>query len=256
MKSNRPKRRLVLAVAASLLAGSASAQATDDAATSTLHLDPARNHPFCEILLISGTKPDIKAQVFNTSAASLCPPDKFDALDAEQLAQEIGVEAVFKNARRHWMMDQMWLYNTGSEVSFGGVAANWMATLPIGGALAGLGKADNFPKYAPAKIQRQSKYHYDKGSEVYLIVPTDGTTWVMQTWTDHVDSTMNEAALPALGERLKNLPEGWKFMVKTLDEDLTIAPPADKDHMAHVMSDELDNVYEGCGLDTACNYIP
>lgn len=78
----------------------------------------------------------------------------------------------------------------------------------------------------------------------------------MQTWTDHVDSTMSEAALPTLGERLKNLPEGWKFVVKTLNEDLTIAPPADKDHMAHVMSDELDNVYEGCGLDTACNYIP
>lgn len=34
------------------------------------------------------------------------------------------------------------------------------------------------------------------------------------------------------------------------------ALPADKDHMAHVMSDALDNVYKSCGLYTAYNYIP
>jgi len=35
----------------------------------------------------------------------------------------------------------------------------------------------------------------------------------------------------------KNLPAGWKFVVKTLDKDLTLIPPADKNSVAHAMAD-------------------
>jgi hypothetical protein len=52
------------------------------------------------------------------------------------------------------------------------------------------------------------------------------------------------------------LPAGWTFAVKTLDKDLTVIPPANKNHIAHVMADEFDDVYEGCGFDSACSYTP
>ena len=38
-------------------------------------------------------------------------------------------DAVFLNPRRFWMMDRMWLYNTGETLDFDGVKATWMATL-------------------------------------------------------------------------------------------------------------------------------
>ncbi len=110
--------------------------------------------------------------------------------------------------------------------------------------------------HAPSDIQRESKYLYRKGSQVYLIVLPDGHTWIMQTYTQKVDPTMSQEKLPSLGGMYKNLPAGWKFVVKTLDKDLTLIPPADQNHIAHVMADEFDNVYEGCGYDNACNYTP
>jgi hypothetical protein len=95
-----------------------------------------------------------------------------------------------------------------------------------------------------------------KWSEVYLIVQPEGKTWIMQTYTNVVDAKLTQADLPKLGERYKNLPQGWKFVVKKLDKDLAVIPPADKDYTAHVMADEFDNVYEGCGFDAACSYMP
>ncbi|MGO9019604.1 MAG: hypothetical protein ACLQVJ_14770 [Syntrophobacteraceae bacterium] len=236
--------------------GAAFSQTSESPATHTVHLEQAHGYPFCEILLIQGKPPDIAAQVYNTSGASDCPPDKFEAIDPKALAEKLHVDAVFKNARRFWMMDRMWLYTGRETRDFDGVKATWMATLPIKGALSSLGGEKRFPAYAPSEIQRVSKYEYLKGTKVFLIVMPDGHTWVMQTYTKVVDPTLSEADLPNLASKLKNLPAGWKFMVKTLDKDLIIVPPAESNHMAHVMADEFDDVYEGCGYDAACNYIP
>jgi len=239
-----------------VIAGTAFAQTFGTGPEHAVHLAKARGYPFCEILLIHGKPPEIAASVYNTSGASDCPPDKFDALDRKALAEKLHVDAVFLNARRHWMMDEMWLYTARETRDFGGVKATWMATLPIKGALAGLGGAEKFPTYAPSDIQRVSKYLYKKGSQVYLIVMPDGHTWIMQTYTQKVDPTMSEAKLPDLGSMYKNLPAGAKFVVKTLDKDLTLIPQKDKNYIAHVMADEFDDVYEGCGYDSACSYIP
>jgi hypothetical protein len=54
----------------------------------------------------------------------------------------------------------------------------------------------------------------------------------------------------------KNLLAGWRFVLKTLDKDLTFIPPADKSYVAHAMADWFDDVYEGCGYNAACYYIP
>ena len=35
----------------------------------------------------------------------------------------------------------------------------------------------------------------------------------------------------------RNLPAGWQFVVKTLDKDVTLVLPADKDYAAHPIAD-------------------
>jgi hypothetical protein len=35
----------------------------------------------------------------------------------------------------------------------------------------------------------------------------------------------------------RNLPAGWKFVVKKLDKDLTLIPTAHKNYMVHAMAD-------------------
>ena len=76
----------------------------------------------------------------------------------------------------------------------------------------------------------------------------------MQSWTDHVDKTLTYDRLPDLGKILI-LPKGWTFSAKTIDQDLTIAPPA-PDYSAHSLVDNLKNVYAGCGFDSACSFTP
>jgi len=60
--------------------------------------------------------------------------------------------------------------------------------------------------------------------------------------------------LAQLGSKLK-LPAGWKFEAKTLNKELTIEP-GKSGGAAHIIRDELHNVYEGCGFDATCNYVP
>jgi hypothetical protein len=83
----------------------------------------------------------------------------------------------------------------------------------------------------------------------------EGKVWVMQSYANEVDPTLALAQLPELGAKLKDLPKDWTFEVKTLDRDLTVEPER-VEGVARIVRDELHDVYEGCGFDAACNYVP
>jgi hypothetical protein len=213
-----------------------------------LHITDMRNMPFCEIEVLAGFPPIVNFE--NTTGASDCPPDKFDVIDARALAKQIRADRVFLNPRRHWTMDEAWLYNIGDTYDYDGVKATWMGSTRLWDFL----KAAR-GEYKPFTTNRASKYIYQKGNPVYLLTPPDGKgVFVMQSWTDYVDKTMAADKLPDLGKTLK-LPKGWTFSVKTIDQDLTIAPPA-PDYTAHSLVDNLKNVYAGCGFDNACSFKP
>jgi hypothetical protein len=213
-----------------------------------LHVTDMRNMPFCEIEVVAGFPPLVNFE--NTTGASDCPPDKFDAINSRELAKAIGAEWIILNPRRHWTMDQAWLYNIGDTYDFAGVKATWMGSVrPLDFLKAAAGE------YEPFETNRASKYLYEKGKPVYLLTPPDKQgVFLMQSWTDHVDKTLTKDKLPDLGNILQ-LPKGWTFSVKTLDQDLTIAPPP-PDYTAHSLVDNLKNVYAGCGFDSACSYVP
>ena len=83
----------------------------------------------------------------------------------------------------------------------------------------------------------------------------DGKVLVMQSWTNHFNKGETAENLKDLGSQFKQLPPGWKFRVKVLDQDLTIAPPPPH-LLAWVTQDEFWNTYQGCGYDDTCNYTP
>jgi len=82
----------------------------------------------------------------------------------------------------------------------------------------------------------------------------DGNVYVMQSYITVVDKGLSIDNLSELGSKLK-LPDGWKFETKKLDTDLTI-DLTKAGGVAHIIQDQMQNTYEGCGFDAACNYTP
>lgn len=64
----------------------------------------------------------------------------------------------------------------------------------------------------------------------------------MQSVTRQWDPTVREGDFNSLHARL-NLPEQWGFRAETLDEDLEVS--SNPDNLAHVVQDNLHNVYLG-----------
>lgn len=240
-----------------------------------VHLTDARDSAWCEIAVVIGPPPKLQlkltpnapaelyAQLYNTTGTSGpeggCPADAFAALDGSKLAAALAAEAVFLNptpqiARRYWVMDELQVYRAGETANFMGVAATWVGAVPPGQ----VRNAMSAP-YAGVEIHLESRYVYKKGSSVFLLrAPNDnkhgGKTWVMQSYSTEVDSELTLDQLPELRGKLK-LPPGWTFEEQRLSKDLTV-DPRNNYGTAHIVRDDLHNVYEGCGFDTACSYVP
>jgi hypothetical protein len=220
----------------------------------TVYLENARDYAFCEFEVVTGAPPAVVVEVYNTSGQVPCLPAQFGPIDAKALAQELGTAMVAKNPTRFWLMDEIWVYDVGETHDFDGVKATWMAKIEAkANPFAEEGKP--FPSYKQNAIARNSKFLWKKGSEVYLLKDPDGRTWIMQAYTNLVDRTLTSADLPKLGSKLK-LPAGWTYEAKTLDRDFTYIPSASTGHITHAVADDLQNMYQGCGFDDACSYIP
>ncbi|MGP4030815.1 hypothetical protein [Pseudarthrobacter sp. 1C304] len=215
----------------------------------SLYVDDSRGYAQGEIFLMQGEAESLNALVFNTTGFNQCPPELFDAIDVGALAGETGSDAVWKNPRRFWMMDHLTFALAGEPREFQGLEFNFVAKMQM--------PANFTPQagqaalaYRPGQISRVSKYEYLAGRPVFLLRSPEGVTWVMQTYTNHKASDLTEADLPTLGDRLE-LAGGWHFKAKTLDRNLIL----DTNGLAHIVADDLDNMYQGCTADVA-NFDP
>lgn len=104
--------------------------------------------------------------------------------------------------------------------------------------------------YRPAQIRRISTDEFRSGKPVFLLRSGDDITWIMQSFTDHIDHTLTESALADLGSRL-SFTEGWRFKTTTLHRDLTIVTNG----LANIVPDNLSNMYQGC-LDGVNDFDP
>jgi len=127
---------------------------------------------------------------------------------------------------------------------------------------AGLGSTRN-PNLCPGVVtsptfMAQACYspdvrHASKGTTVMVIDDADGNTWIMKGFElgMHPQRTYVEfmAAGPAI---FKQLPEGWKARIVTLEQDNHEVP---ENGVATIMADEFFNVYDKTGPGMS-NYKP
>jgi hypothetical protein len=163
------RKQLASVVAAGLCSFFAAASALAQAIPGKeLHLTNTRNMPFCEVEVATGAPPEIRVNFNNTSGASDCPPDKFDAINPQQLAQQLRADRVVLNPRRHWMMDQFTISGIGETKDFDGVKATWMGSMALKDFMAAAGGEP----FTPFETNRSpSRYVYEKGKPVFLLVP-------------------------------------------------------------------------------------
>jgi len=190
---------------------------------------------YCEVLLIKPIDGKPSAEVYNTYPLNECPDDVWVTLDETAIAKEQGVPLAVLNGPRFWLMDEVEAAggDAPAPVSFGGMEMIKRATLDL--SAVGIGA----PAYTGHNVNRKSVFTFAKGSTVYQLVASDGTVYVMQSWSQQVDPNLAESDLSSLSERLK-LPDGWTFRSLTLTEELRVETvEAD----AVVLQDDLRNSY-------------
>lgn len=193
-----------------------------------------RSNRYCEVLLLGPSDTGITATVFNSYPMGDCPDDQWKELDAASIAAEQGAALALLNGPRFWLMDEV-VRDVADVVSetFGTIEMNRYATVDITDPTS-LGQ-----RYAPQTVDRKSTFIFRAGHEVYTLTADDGRRFVMQSWSQQVDSTLSENDLADLGQRL-DLPDGWTYEPIELTTDLVVGASAQP---AQVLQDELLNSY-------------
>ncbi len=117
--------------------------------------------------------------------------------------------------------------------TFGGIEMTKRATVDIGPV------ATAKVPYTTHDVNRSVIFSFDAGQEICELTAADGTTYLMQTWSQQVDPSLGESDLAGLGGRLA-LPAGWTFRSRTLDKPLVVDT---RSTPAHVLMDDLGNSY-------------
>ncbi len=222
--------RLALAgLAATVLAGGAlSSASAKPVAGNDLH-----NARYCEILELRGSPPDAQVTVWNTIGFNDCPQDKWDAIDATALASERGDTLVVKNGPRYFLMDAA-TAETGQTHRFGGLKMRQVATIPIR-SNADLAQTP----YTDRTIKRHNTWTWNAGRRVYELLAPNGSTYVMQSYSQIRDPELTMGQLRGLGSRLQ-LPQGWEYRSLKLKRNLTLVAK----HSATIIQDDLTNTYQ------------
>lgn len=198
-------------------------------AMQTVTLENGRNKRYGEIFVIK----ESGIEVYNTTGLNDCPGELWDALDLEAIKKQHGALSVQKNGPHFWMMDWQEL-SMGDKASFGGLEARWVARAPISAVQKGASGAAPYKVYTPAKKQ---KMVYSKGRPVYELVDPEGNAYVLQARNEE----FSMESLETLGDKLKLLPERWKYRSRVLTEDLVLDLSPDK--TIYAVGDDFHQYY-------------
>ena len=194
-----------------------------------------RDVRYGEVLAVYHRDGRFEAEVFGTQLLNDCPQEQWVTLDATTLAAEMDALVVKLNGPRYWTLDGFGLKVAVVDPVFRDFNGIQMRRI----AVVDLGEVPRLGPYTETKVNRGAVFFWDAGKTVYELIDTEGRNFVMQAYCVGVDKTLTEATLSGLGSRL-NLPEGWTFRTRVLDEELVIDT---SDHLATVVQDELENTY-------------
>jgi hypothetical protein len=193
-----------------------------------------RGTRYCEILTVLN-EGGFRADVYGTQGLNECPAEQWEELDPEAIQAELGALAIVMNGPRYWLIDALTAFSEiGESRFFGELEMRRIASVALSP-----GDLSQDP-YTERSVVRDTEFTFDVGSEVYELIAPNGKVYVMQSYAQIVDETLDEDALPTLGETLQ-LPEGWTYQARVLERDLVVV---DQDGIATVVQDELQNTYQ------------
>jgi hypothetical protein len=243
----------------SMLGGCTKTGPEDSVGATRMRFDGLHNYRYCEVFLIGGnpiTK-DLHANFYNTTELNLgadpvdsCPDAMWAAVDAGALKKQYDVLGVFKNGPRYWMYDWIEL-EVGADRNFNGLQARWYGNVKLPKEFGKEGST----AFKPTTVERKSLQGWAKGQTVFILDDPDGTPWLMQAYSNIVDPDLSYDDLATLDRKLE-LPPGWTYRVKVLEEDLTIHPI---NGVARIVQDNLQSTYNACFEENgvkACSYQP
>lgn len=167
---------------------------------------------------------------------------RFRALDPEVLKTTFHGDAVWMNGPRRALMDSFTAaaLDEGRTTPVGPIPMRTVATVHVP-------DLDLFldtrrPPYTEITVARTTEWVFNRGREVYELVAPNGSVYVLQSASQHVDPDLTLDKLPTLGERLR-LPDGWQYRVRTLDQDLVVR--AQRGGLeAHIVFDEYEDNFQ------------
>lgn len=236
---------VALTACGSSITSTSSAGTTTPAVESTTAVNPTTGTPvttsmrtrrYCEVLLAQVINGNATADVYNSYPLNDCPAELWTKLDAKTIATTEGVTLAVLNGPRYWLMDRVEKQGGTDGLTkkdFGGIEMYRQASVAVGSL------ADAAKPYTPHEVDRATVFTFDAGRTVYELTAPDGTTYVMQTWSQQKDPTLAEADLAGLGSRLQP-PTGWTYRTRTLDAPLQVVTTAAP---AKVLQDDLGNSY-------------
>jgi hypothetical protein len=168
-------------------------------------------------------------------------------LDPKKIAKQYQALSARIDPPYRWTID--WLADrVGTVRNFDGLNAAWMGN-SLAPSTAIAAKPAPRVAYHPSSTARTAVAGYKKGSEIYLLDDPKGQTWVMVSYKDMPDLTIDK--LKGLGDVL-NLPQGWKYRSTVLTKDLILEPKAG---FAGAIFDDKGNVYHLTGP-RQTNFVP
>lgn len=229
---------VLLSIVLLLSSGSVTAQSTESQPNFQKSVSNLRNQRYCEVLVGKRNWLKLEVKVFNTQGLNLCPEEQWKTLSKESIEKAFDASFVILNGPRYWTMDEIQAAGTtvnNVRESFGGIEMNLRATIQLSLLKQFLGSK----QFTPNEITRTTNFIYRAGSAVYELTSPGGDVYVMQSYSQFVNPSLNMRDLPILGEQLK-LPAGWTYRSRVLDQDLSLIANG----IAYVLQDNLSNSYQ------------
>lgn len=202
---------------------------------------------YTEVLLAFGNaiKGDFMAGVYNivglndpNDIGDTSPRAILGKIDFEQVKKNHDALSTVKNGPRIWTIDHLGV-SVGKERDFQGLKARWVMWFPIPDEI----REGKDLSCAVMPALRDTDMTIWKGFRVYILDDPEGNSFVMKSASLIKDPNQKFDDLKNLGTRLE-LPEGWKFRSKILDQELVFKT---KDGKSFITQDYIGNTYDRLG---------
>jgi hypothetical protein len=199
-------------------------------------IEGVRDARYCEIIPVQRSGFHFLATVYNTLGLNDCPAALWDKITEAEMKKQFGAVKVMLNGPRHFVMDKIIAAGstaTGKTIDAGGLQLTQRASIDLD--IFGM----RSEPYSERTIARETRYVFEAGKPVFMLVSAEGKRYAMQAYAQMKDRALKYDDLPALGARLK-LPDGWRYEVMTPKKDLVLGARGE----AVIVQDDLDDTYQ------------